>query len=125
MLEDDSDDRYLTREIVDQLNLDLDISFFSGSSQLYNALHKEMPALILVDYNSSPEDGLQVLEKLKTDSSTKELPVIILTENNYPSLKANCYRAGASTVISKPKDMEGTREKIQGFFRYWLEVAEL
>ena len=63
MLEDDSDDRNLTREVVEQLGLDLDMSFFSSSTELFRALEKDQPSLLLVDYNSSPENGLQVLEK--------------------------------------------------------------
>ena len=125
MLEDDSDDRYLTREIVDELGLDLSIRFFSNSSELLDALQQELPSLVLVDYNSSPENGLAVLQRIREHGHTNSLPVIILTENNYPSVKKNCYSAGASTVISKPSDMAGTKVRIKTFFDYWLNVAEV
>jgi CheY-like chemotaxis protein len=125
MLEDDSDDRYLTNEVVDELGLDINIRFFSSSTELMDSLHEDLPAMILVDYNSSPENGLAVLQRIREHGHTSALPVIILTENNYPSLKKNCYSAGASTVISKPRDMMGTRERIKTFFEYWLNVAEV
>jgi CheY-like chemotaxis protein len=125
MLEDDSDDRYLTDEVVSELGMDIQIKYFSSSIELVKALEENIPALILADYNSSPENGLQLLEKLKNNTLASSVPVVILTENNYPNLKKNCYVAGASSVISKPRDMVETRQRIRTFFDYWLNVAEV
>ena len=124
MLEDDSDDRYLTNEIVEELGMDINIKYFSSSTDLMEMLEKNTPALILTDFNSSPENGLEVLSKLKTTSASG-VPCVILTENEYPGLKSKCYAAGASSVITKPKDMVQTRQKIKSFFEYWLYVAGL
>lgn len=123
MLEDDADDRYLTQEVLEGMDLDLSISYFTNSNELLREINREMPSLVLIDYNSSPENGLEVLKKIK--STTIELPVVILTENNYSSMKKSCYAAGASSVIAKPRGMSETREKIQTFFNYWLNVAEV
>ena len=125
MLEDDSDDRYLTDEVVTELEMDIRIEYFSSTTSLLEALEKKSPALILADYNSSPENGLQLLEILKNNAVAKAVPVVILTENNYPGLRKNCYAAGASSVICKPRDMVETRHRIRTFFEYWLNVAEV
>jgi CheY-like chemotaxis protein len=125
MLEDDSDDRYLTTEVVKELGFDLSIRFFTDSDQLLQALQEELPSLVLIDYNSNPENGILVLERIREHGHTSSLPVVILTEANYPSLKKDCYSAGASTVIAKPLDMDGTRKRIKSFFEYWLNVAEV
>jgi CheY-like chemotaxis protein len=124
MLEDDTDDRYLTNEVVDELGLEISIEYFSSSTDLMKALEKNTPAIILADYNSSPENGLEVLSKLKTTSASG-VPCVILTENNYPGFKAKCYAAGASSVITKPRDMVQTRQKIRTFFEYWMNVVDL
>ncbi len=125
MLEDDNDDRLLTRDILDELKMDVNIRFFSSSNELLNQIAVEKPALVMVDYNSNPQNGIQVLKHLKSSAETSYMPVVILTESKSGNLRKECYQAGASSVIVKPSDMLQTREKIQTFFSYWLNVVEV
>lgn len=43
------------------------------------AVHKEIPTLILLDVMMPKMNGLQLLERLKADPTTKKIPVIMLT----------------------------------------------
>jgi len=52
---------------------------FENGSDFMKALAKEMPELILLDIMLPEEDGLSLLKRLKKDSQTKEIPVIMLT----------------------------------------------
>jgi CheY-like chemotaxis protein len=125
MLEDDSDDRYLTEEIFSQLNIDAPIRFFSSSLDLFPFIQTNRPSLILLDYNSTPENAVQVLKKIKGHPELKDIPVIVLSDNDLPAYKNECYSLGASSFIKKPSTLEGTRQKIETFFKYWFEVAEV
>ena len=42
-------------------------------------VHKEIPTLILLDVMMPKMNGLQLLEKLKSDPTTKKIPVVMLT----------------------------------------------
>jgi CheY-like chemotaxis protein len=126
MLEDDSDDRYLTGEILAELGIDVPVRFFSKSNELLDFLSgPEKPSLILLDYNAAPDNGITVLQKLKSDPATKEIPVVILSDNDLQPYRSESYRNGASSFIKKPASMEQTRQKIGTFFRYWFDVAEV
>ena len=126
MLEDDADDKMLTEETFGQLNLDVDLVFLSSSDALFSHLeHNSLPELILIDYNSTPEDGLSVLKKIKGDGRWSQLPVVILSDNNLPQYKNECYSAGANSFIRKPISLQLTQSKIETFFRYWFDVVEL
>jgi CheY-like chemotaxis protein len=126
MLDGDSDDRYITSETLLQLGLDIDIRFFSGSREFFNYLSTSgRPALILIDYNSEPENGIEVLKKLKEHVGFSEIPVVILSDSDHPRYKDECYRCGASSFIKKPDTVEATNKKIAAFFRYWLDVVEI
>ena len=127
MLEDDSDDRYITEQAIDELGLDVDIEFFSDSNQFLHFLAgtSPYPSLILIDYNSTPENGLAVLKKIKALTPLNKLPVIILSDSNTEKYKAECYAHGASSFIQKPQTVEATANKIETFFKYWFTVAEV
>jgi CheY-like chemotaxis protein len=126
MLEDDSDDRYLTEEILREAGVDIPIRFFNNSDALFEALQTgNKPSLLLVDYNIAPENGIAVLKKLKSQQHLTTFPVVVLSDNDLPHYKNECYAHGASSFIKKPSSLETSRQKITSFFNYWFEVAEV
>ena len=126
MLEEDSDDRYITQETLSSLDINIPIKFFSDSSDFFKFLYiSEKPVLILVDYNSNPDNGVDVLKKLKSNPNFNDIPVVVLSDNNHPRYKNECYKQGASSFIKKPDNAEATNRKIAFFFNYWLNVVEV
>jgi CheY-like chemotaxis protein len=126
MLEEDSDDRYITSETLSQLNIEIPIEYFSNSTNFFDFLSRsEKPALILADYNSNPDNGLGFLKKLKSNPNFNDIPVVILSDSDHPYYKNECYKHGASSFIRKPDSIEGTNKKIAAFFSYWFDVVEV
>lgn len=126
MLEDDSDDRSLVKETLSELNMDVTIKYFSSSTDLFKFLSSgEKPALILLDYNATPDNGIDVLKKLKSNKEFSQIPAVILSDNDMPHYRNECYANGASSFIKKPDTLEATHQKIGTFFKYWFEVAEV
>lgn len=126
MLEDDTDDRSLVKEILSESAFHIPVSFTASSVDFFNFLsvsHK--PALILIDYNATPENGIDVLKKLKKNPQYREIPVVVLSENDFPEYRDACYLNGASSFIKKPETLEGSKKKIETFFKYWFEVCSL
>jgi two-component system phosphate regulon response regulator PhoB len=62
---------------------------------------KEKPDLILLDILLPGIDGLQVLKKIKSDSSTKEIPVLMLTNMGEEEYVRRAVHLGASGYIIK------------------------
>jgi len=81
--------------------------------------------LILIDYNSTPDDGIEVLKKLKSNNAYNDIPVVILSDSDHPRYKNECYQNGASSFIKKPATAVATNKKIASFFNYWLTVVEV
>lgn len=75
-------------------------SAFDGETGLEIA-KKEKPDLILLDLILPKRDGFSVLEELKKDDATNDIPVIILTnlENN-PEIE-RALRLGATAYLIK------------------------
>jgi CheY-like chemotaxis protein len=85
MLEEDGDDSYITQETLKEIGIDISIQFLSNSSDFFNFLSNSIrPALILIDYNSNPDNGLDVLRQLKSNASYSTIPVVILSDSDHP-----------------------------------------
>lgn len=124
ILEDDPDDRFLTEEIVTDLSINVKLSFPENGEELQNLLSTEKPDLISLDYNSGIQDTLALLRKLKSSEISVAIPVIILGDLDNRKYVEQCYRNGANSVIRKPNSIDGSRFKINTFFKYWLQVSE-
>jgi CheY-like chemotaxis protein len=126
MIEDDEDDRYLTQSTLDELKVNIPIRFLKRSDEIIPFIEENgEPSLILLDYNCTPVNSIDILKLMKQHLQYGYIPVVVLSENTAEELVKEFYRAGASSFISKPTSIDATRNKIQTFFKYWLEVAEV
>jgi CheY-like chemotaxis protein len=83
------------------------------------------PGVILLDLNLPGTDGREVLAEVKADARLKQIPVIVLTTSSDDRDVEACYRAGASSYIQKPVDLEGFMKAIERLNDYWFEVVIL
>jgi two-component system response regulator len=79
-----------------------------------------LPQLVLLDLKLPRIDGLQVLQRVRANSKTKLLPVVILTSSVEQRDLANGYRFGANSYIRKPVDFQEFVEAIRQLGLYWL-----
>ncbi len=124
MLVADQDDRSITSSTLEELGHNVPIRFLSRSSELFAALKEQTPSIILIDYNTVPETGLEISKQLKSDDHYSSVPVVILTDSPLWHYHALCYSCGASTVIKKPDTSQMATHKVRIFFDYWVNVAE-
>lgn len=83
------------------------------------------PGVILLDLNLPGTDGREVLSEIKADPALQQIPVIVLTTSSDARDVDACYRAGASSYIQKPVDLEGFMKAIERLNDYWFEVVIL
>ncbi len=75
---------------------------FECGKDFFDALGKETPRLILLDIMLPDEDGITVLEKLRSDRETRKLPVIMVTAKTTEIDKVKGLDSGADDYITKP-----------------------
>ena len=78
------------------------------------------PKLVLLDIQMPKINGIEVLEKIKSDSRTKIIPVVMLTSSKENPDVKKCYSLGANSYIVKPVNFEGFAEAIKNLGFYWL-----
>ena len=80
----------------------------------------EMPMLVLLDLKLPRIDGLEVLRRLRADSRTRRIPVVILTSSSEEQDIAAGYDLGTNSYIRKPVDFHQFAEVIKQLGMYWL-----
>jgi CheY-like chemotaxis protein len=64
------------------------------------------PDVVLVDLHLPDLDGREVLEQLKADPATADIPVVVLSADATPSQVERLRVAGAADYLTKPLDVE-------------------
>lgn len=76
---------------------------FESGRELFEALSSnDLPELILLDIMLPGEDGVSVLKKLRRNSDTEKIPVILLTAKNTEYDKVVGLDSGADDYVTKP-----------------------
>lgn len=82
------------------------------------------PAVILLDLKLPKVDGLEVLRRLRSNESTKFLPVIILSASREEEDVITCYALGANAYIRKPVEFSEFVEATKALAFFWLLLNE-
>ncbi len=75
---------------------------FADGASMLEALEKEKPELIILDIMLPGEDGVEILKKLREDSETKKIPVIMATAKGAEMDKIQSLNLGADDYLVKP-----------------------
>lgn len=96
------------------------LAYFFGAG----AASAGVPRLILLDLKLPKIEGLEVLRRLKSEDSTRTIPVVVLTSSREaPDLK-RAYDLGVNSYLCKPIEFQDFGEVIRQLGMYWLVVNE-
>lgn len=74
------DDQFLARVLIFRLNQeDFEVVSVDNGAEAFDAVKKENPDIVLLDLLLPKKNGFEVLQELKLDSSTNNIPVVILS----------------------------------------------
>jgi two-component system response regulator len=80
------------------------------------------PRLILLDLKMPRVDGIEVLRILKSNASTKHIPIVIMTSSQEESDMVTTYALGVNSYIVKPIDFDSLCEFAKNAGFYWLAI---
>ena len=84
---------------------------------LYAALKEEIPSLIILDIMLPDDDGISILKKLRVQSSTQRVPVIMATAKGSEYDKVIGLDSGADDYLVKPFGMMEMVSRVRAVMR--------
>ena len=78
------------------------------------------PKLILLDYKMPRLNGMDVLRRLKSDPSTKTIPVVMLTSSAEERDVVESYQLGVNGYLVKPVDFKRFIDVVSHAALYWV-----
>lgn len=85
----------------------------------------KLPSLILLDLRLPAVDGIDVLQAIRSNERTRQIPVIVVSTSERQDDIRQCYQMGANAYITKPVDYNIFIEKLRALRQFWLVSAEL
>ena len=132
VVEDNPDDLELTLLALRRSDLGQDIvvardgqevlDYLFGEGNYVQRDTREMPVMTLLDRKLPKINGLEVLQRVRSDPRTRRLPVVILTSSDERRDLVESYNLGANSYVRQPVDFAQFHEVLRQLTLYWLRV---
>jgi len=83
------------------------------------------PRLILLDLKLPKVDGIEILQRCKSDPRTKNIPVVVLTSSMEERDLVNSYNMSVNSYVVKPVDFSRFTEAVRQLGVYWMRLNQL
>ncbi len=110
LVDDDPDAYVVVREYLHDI---ADVTTAGTGADALAQLAKSHPAAILLDLHLPDQDGLEVLNQIRANSATAELPIIIISARREPAQIDAALEAGANDYITKPLSQLSLRARVR------------
>ncbi len=126
LVEDNPDHAELTMEVLAALEAQHKVIWAKDGVEAVGYLLENdsviHPTLVLLDLNMPKMGGLDVLRRLRSEKSTRNIPVVILTTSQEESDVIDSYNLGANSYIVKPVNYEQFTIAVEQLGLYWLKL---
>lgn len=93
------------------------VEAFETGRELFERMEQQLPNLIILDIMLPEEDGIHILQKIREEKMTKDLPVIMVTAKSMEIDKVKGLDAGADDYITKPFGIMEFTSRVKALLR--------
>lgn len=134
LVEDNSKDVALTQRALKKANIINELviagdgvealEYLLGADGQGGCALCNLPVVILLDLKLPRVDGLEVLRRIRSDSKTRLLPVVVLTSSSEENDIVASYDLGANSYVRKPVRFVDFAQAVQQLGLYWLVLNQ-
>lgn len=96
------------------------VEYFFGAGPGSEGAGKALPKLVLLDLNMPRLNGFEVLQRLRANERTRNLPVVIFSASGQASDEREAHRLGANAYVRKPTGFDVLCATLAQLERDWL-----
>ena len=133
LVEDDPRDVELTLTALEDYKLANEVVVCRDGQEALDYLHSrgkfsdrvnENPAVMLLDLKLPKVDGLEVLQRIKSDERLRLIPVVVLTSSHEEKDMIRSYKLGVNAYVVKPVDFHEFVNAVKELGAFWAVVNE-
>jgi CheY-like chemotaxis protein len=125
LADDNPDDQSFIRDALSYVNANVDLKILDNGYDLLQHLKvtddKDLPSLIVLDYNMPRMNGVEVLELLLKENRFKDIPKIMLSTSFYQVHIDHCIKIGADGYLIKPDNLFSWKKVALNMLEYIKE----
>ncbi|MDQ1089218.1 MULTISPECIES: response regulator [unclassified Siphonobacter] len=127
IVEDDEDDRDLLKLAYEEGDYDCELVFAEDGHQAIELLQQlhTLPSIALLDINMPRMGGLDLLEKIKSSSDWRKMPVLMLSTTSRSETISQAYSMGANSYIVKPNSFRDLHKIWDAVYHFWTRTVQL
>jgi len=95
------DDKFLSGLLSKKMSAEFKVEIAGNGADAFNKIKEGIPRLILLDLMLPDIDGFKILDTLKKDEKTKNIPILILSNLGQKEDLDRCLALGASAYMIK------------------------
>ncbi|CAM3630955.1 response regulator [Bordetella sputigena] len=128
LVEDNPNDIELTLTALRQCNIANDVIVLRDGAEALDYVYRRgahagrplgEPSVILLDLKLPKVDGLEVLERIKSDADHKQIPIVMLTSSKEERDLVRSYQSGVNSFVVKPVEFSEFFEAIRNLGMFW------
>jgi len=133
VVEDDPRDVELTLTALDEYKLANEVVVARDGTEALDYLYcrekfasrpQENPAVILLDLKLPKVNGLEVLQKIRSEERLKMIPVVVLTSSHEERDMVTSYKLGVNAYVVKPVDFHEFVNAVKELGMFWAVINQ-
>lgn len=122
IVEDDKNIREI--EAFSLKNSGYEVEEFPNAAEFYKRLGEAVPQLIVLDLMLPDDDGLNIVKKLRDNSTWKKIPIILVTAKTTEMDKVRGLDMGADDYLTKPFGVMELISRVKALLRRTMELDD-
>jgi two-component system, response regulator len=128
LVEDNPDHRELTLLTLEENGAEHEVIVFNNGPEALDYLFcegsyadrpRDQPELVLLDLGLPGMSGLEVLQRMRDDSRTFFVPVVMLTSASEDSRAVMAFKGGLNSYVRKPLHYSDFMNRLEQVREYW------
>jgi CheY-like chemotaxis protein len=96
------------------------LDYIKGRAPYADREKYPLPSLILLDLGLPGLSGLELLQQLRLQPKTKDVPITVLSGSNFLRDVTKAYQLGANSFLVKPSDLKKFTAAVKETVDFWL-----